>query len=263
MLRNSFTKWLWDARRSVLGWALAIAVVGGGYAAFWPTVDTPELSAALASYPEALLEAINYSDIASPAGYVNSTVGLVVAALMVVYGVAGGTRTVAGDEEAGTLDLVLAHPLSRARLALERFASFLVSVGIISLALFLAMLALKGPARLEGISVGQFAALHLHLVLFGALFGSLAFAVGAATGRKAPALAVGAGAAVLGFIANGIISQVQGLEWVKGFSPFNWLNGNNPLRNGVDGADALLMLGLTVVLVGAGTWAFGRRDVAV
>lgn len=264
MLRNPFTKWLWDSRRSILGWTLAIVLVGAGYAAFWPSVDNPELQKAMEAYPQALMEAINYTDITTAAGYLNATVfGLLAAALLVVYGLAAGTRTIAGDEDAGTLDLILAHPVSRVRLALQRFAGFLVSVVVIAFFLWLAMLALIVPARLEGISVMHFAAMHVHLVLFGSLFGALAFAVGAATGRKNLAIAVGAAIAVLGWIANGVVSQVEGLAWVKGLSPFNWLNGGNPLSNGVQVDDVLLMAGLALVLVAVGTWFFDRRDVAV
>lgn len=263
MLRSVFTKWLWDARRSLLGWTLAIVLVGGGYAAFWPTIDTPEIQDALESYPKGLLEALNYDDISTPAGYLTASVyGLVVAVLMVVYAVSAGTRTIAGDEEAGTLDLIAAHPVSRAGLALQRFASFLVSVVIIAAAFWLGMLALIVPAQLEDISIARFAAMHVHLVLFVAFFGALSYAVGAATGRKALAIGVGSAAAVLGYFANGIIPLVDGLEWVENLSPFHWFTGGDPLRNGIQAADCLLMLGLVTILVGWGTWAFGRRDIA-
>jgi len=169
----------------------------------------------------------------------------------------------AGDEEVGTLDLILAHPVSRTRLALQRFAAFLVSIVLIGVVLGVVLLALAGPAQLEGIGLGDFAAMHLHLTLFAGLFGSLAYAVGAATGRRGLAIGTGAGIAVFGFAANGILPQVEGLEWIKGYSPFNWLNGGAPLRNGVQTGNVLIMAGLTVVLVAVGTWAFNRRDVAV
>ena len=263
MLRNAFTKWLWDARRSVLGWAGAVAFVGGGYAAFWPIIDSPALRDALASYPKALLEAINYTDITTPAGYLNATVyGLLAGVLVVVYSVAAGTRIVAGDEEAGTLDLILAHPISRTRLALSRFASYLASIVAIVAALWVAILIVSVPAGLEGIPAGGYAAMHIHLVLFAAFFGALSYAVGAASGRRAWALAAGSAAGVLGYVANGIIPQVEGLEWVRNLSPFHWLNGGEPLQNGIRAGDALLMLGLVVVLVAAGTLAFERRDIA-
>ncbi|MFQ5966552.1 MAG: ABC transporter permease subunit [Acidimicrobiia bacterium] len=264
MLGSVFGKWLWDGRRSLLGWSLAIVLVGGFYAAFWPTVDSPELQAALESYPQALLEAINYTDISTAAGYLNASVyGLIVAVLLLIYAISAGTRTISGDEVAGRLDLILAHPVSRSSVALQRFASFLFSVVIILFALWLAMLALVGPARLDGISVGQFGAMHLHLVLFGALFGAVAYAVGGATGRKSLAIAVATGVAVLGYAANGVIPQVEGMEWVRNLSPFHWLNADNPLQTGVHIGHGFLMLGLTAVLVGLGTWIFNHRDIAV
>ena len=68
MLRNVFTKALWDARRSLLAWAVAIAAVAAMYAAFWPTVNTPEMQQAMRNYPQGVLEAFNYNDLTSPAG---------------------------------------------------------------------------------------------------------------------------------------------------------------------------------------------------
>jgi ABC-2 type transport system permease protein len=264
MLGNSFTKWLWDNRRSSVVWGLAIAGVGGMYAAFWPTMSNPGMLEFLHGYPDELLEAINYTDISTAAGYLNATVyGLVVALLLVVYGVSAGTKAIAGDEEAGTLDLVLSHPLSRVELALQRFAAFLVSVAAISVALLAVLLLISGPAELEGITLASYLAMHLHLFLFGALFGAAAFAVGAATGRKGLAVGIGAGLAVFGFAANGVIPQIEGMEWIEDYSPFNWLNGGSPLQNGVQGGDALIMTGLVVVLVVVGVWAFTHRDVAV
>ena len=264
MLRNPFGKWLWDNRRSLSGWLAAIAGVGGTYAAFWPTIDNPQMREAIANYPSALLEAINYTDISTAAGYLNATVfGLVVALLIVVYSVSAGTRTIAGDEEAGTLDLVLAHPVSRRRLALQRFAAFLVSVVIIAATLLVVLLALVRPARLEGISFAGFVAVHVHLVMFASLFGAVAFGVGAASGRRSLAIGAGAAVAVFGFAANGILPQVEGLEWIESFSPFHWLNGGSPLNNGIQIGDVLLMAGLVVVLTAIGIFAFQRRDVAV
>jgi ABC-2 type transport system permease protein len=264
MLRDPFTKWLWDGRRSLLGWIVAIVVVGGLYAAFWPTIDDPALQAALESYPEAMLEALNYTDLATTAGYLTATVyGLVVAVLMIVFAIGAGSRMIAGDEEAGILDLILAHPVSRYRLALLRFGAFLAAVGVMVAALWLAMIALTGPARFEGITAAGFAAMHLHLWLFTGLFGAVAFAVGAATGRKTLAIAIGATFAVWGFLANGVLPQVEGLEWTRNLSPFDWLIGETPLANGVRIGAVLTMAGLVLLLVGAGTWRFGRRDVAV
>jgi beta-exotoxin I transport system permease protein len=262
-MRNLLTKWLWDARRSIAGWTLAIVLAGAGYAAFWPTINNPQLQSFIENYPEAILKAINYTDIATAAGYLNATVyGLVVAVLMLVYAIGAGTRIIAGDEEAGTLDLILAHPVSRTSLALQRFAAFVVSVVLIVGIFWLVMLVISGPAQLTGVRVAHLGAMHLHLASFAILFGALTFAVGAATGRRALALAVGAAAGVLAYAASGIIPQVRGLAWVQDYSPFFWLNGSHPLDNGLQMGHVGLMLGLACVLVALGTAAFQHRDVA-
>ncbi|MFZ0493709.1 MAG: ABC transporter permease subunit [Acidimicrobiia bacterium] len=262
MLRSPFGKWLRDWRRSIIGWTLAIAAVGGMYAAFWPTFDKPEIKDLIAVYPQAIMEALNFTDIQNAAAYLTATVfGLVVGTLIAVYAVAAGTRTIAGDEEAGTLELILAHPVSRARLALRRFSAFLASATLIVAGLLLVLLAETGLVHLDGISLGQFAAMHVHLLLFAAFYGAVGFAVGAATGRRAAGLGAGAAVIVFGFVANGLLPQIRGFEWTRTLSPYHWLVDGRPLANGLQIGHVMLMAGLTIVLVAAGTWFFDRRDV--
>ncbi|MDM4720179.1 ABC transporter permease subunit [Micromonospora sp. WMMA1363] len=264
LLRDPFGKTLHDARRSLLVWAVAVVAVGSMYASFWPTMQTPEMAKALEAYPEGLLEAFNYRDLTSAAGYLGSAVyGLLVPLLVTVFAITAGSRVVAGDEEAGTLDLVLAHPVGRARLALLRFAAAAVGVVGVTVLLGLALVGLRGPARLASISVGGFAAMTLHLALFGLAFTALAFAVGAATGRRATALGAGAGVAVLGYLANSVFPQVEGLGWAREASPYHWYLGGSPLVDGVQPLGALLLLASTAALVATGTAAFTRRDLAV
>jgi ABC-2 type transport system permease protein len=125
------------------------------------------------------------------------------------------------------------------------------------------MLAIAGPAQLGSISPAQFAAATVQLALFGACMGAVAFAVGAATGRKGLAIAVGAGVAVLGYLANGVFPQLKGLEWTRTVSPWHWNIGGEPLKHGLQVGDSLLLLGTTALLVALGTLLFTRRDVAV
>ena len=134
---------------------------------------------------------------------------------------------------------------------------------LVGVVLWLAMLAIAGPAELEGITAAELAAATTQLVLFGACLGALAFAVGAATGRKALALGISAGVAVLAYLASGFFPQVEGLEWTRQVSPWHWYLGGEPLKNGLQAVDSLLLLAVTLGLVAAGTLLFNRRDVAV
>ncbi|MGY1694748.1 ABC transporter permease subunit [Geodermatophilus sp. SYSU D00814] len=257
-----FGKAVWDARRSLAGWTVAIAVVGVVYAAFWPTISTPEVQEAVAAYPRALLEAFNVDELTSPEGYLGSSVyGMLLPLLVAVAMTAWGTRIVGTDEEAGTLDLVLAHPVSRRQLALQRIAAVLVGAVVVAVGLWLAMLALSGAVDLSGISAAELAAMDLHLALFGGFCAALAFAVGAATGRRTVTLSVSAGVVVLAYLANSVLPQVDALSWTRDLSPFHWYLGGDPLAHGVQPGGALALLAATAVLVGVGAAVFTRRDI--
>ncbi len=263
LLRNVFTKSIWDARRSLPGWAVAIVAVAVMYAAFWPTVRSPDMAKALAAYPQDLLEAFNYTELTTAQGYLGSAVyGLLVPLLTAIFMIATGVRSVAGEENAGTLDLVLAHPVSRRTLALQRFAGALAGMAVVAAALFVTLTALRVPMQLDEISVGGLLAMNVHLALFGACFGALAFAIGAATGSKATALGATAGIAVVAYLANSVFPQVESLGWTRNLSPFHWYLGGEPLTNGVQAGGALALVAVTAVLVAAGTVLFDRRDIA-
>jgi ABC-2 type transport system permease protein len=259
--RNVFAKSLWDARRSLPGWTLAIVGVALMYSAFWPSVNSPAMADALAAYPKGVLDALNAGDLTTPAGYLGGSVyGLLVPLLVAVFMIAAGTRGVAGDEDAGTIDLILAHPVSRTRLALQRLGGALTALGVIAVVLFVAMVALRGPFQLAEVPVSGLLAVNLQLALFGAVFGTLAFAIGAATGSRSLALGASAAVAVLAYLANSVFSQVAALTWTRSVSPFHWYLGGEPLVNGVRWGGVAALLATTVVLAAAGTVLFVRRD---
>lgn len=261
LLHDVYTKALWDARRSLPGWTVAIAAVALLYAAFWPTVNSPEMAGALAAYPDDVMAAFNAGDLATAGGYLSGAVyGLLVPLLVAVYMIAAGARGIAGDEEAGTLDLVLAHPVSRRRLALQRLGAALTGMVVVAAVLFALMVALRTPFQLDSVPVGGFLAMNVQLALFGAVFATLAFAVGAATGSRSLALGVSAGTALLAYLANSVFPQVDALTWTRTVSPFHWYLGGDPLSNGLQWPGAAALAGTAIVLAVAGTHLFTRRD---
>jgi ABC-2 type transport system permease protein len=264
MLRTVYTKAIWDNRRGWLGWAAAITAVAAMYASMWPTIDTPEVLDALDAYPEAMLEALNMQDLTRPEGYLGSSVfGLLVPFLVAIFAIAAGTKALATDEETGTLELVMAHPVSRTTLVLQRFGSVITALAVTTLAIFAAVAALRGPAQFSEVSIGHIAAISLQLLLFGLFFAALAFAVGAFTGRKLLAIGVAAAVVVVGYLANAFLPQAQGLEWTRNVSPFHWYLGGDPLINGVQWAGVGLLAGGTAIVLALGTLRFQRRDLGV
>ena len=133
MLRNVFSKTLWDQRRQLLSWAIGITAVGVGYAAFYPAINSPAYVDMLESFPPGVLDAMGFADIGSPAGYLGSTTfGLLGPTLVIVMAAALGGSAIAGDEESGRLDLTLAHPVGRIAVVVQRFAALVLGMLIVS-----------------------------------------------------------------------------------------------------------------------------------
>ena len=248
----------------IIGWSIGIAAVGVFYAAFYPSMANPDMAAAMEAFPEGMLDALGFADITSPAGYLaGTTYGLLGPVLMIIFASTLGARAIAGEEEAGRLDVLLAHPIDRWSVVVQRAAALLVALAVAGIALFLVMTAAAGPAQFDEIGVANLGAATVQLVLLGAFFGALALSVGAVTGRRGLALAAVAIVGIATYFANTLGPSVEAIAWSRDASPFHYYSGGQPLVNGWQLADGLILLVATVGLVALGVVGFRRRDVAV
>ena len=258
MLRNVFTKSLWDNRRSLLGWIVAGTLLAIIYGGFYPQM-TPQ---SVDSVPEGLRDAFNFSDMSSAAGYLASApFGILVPLLVLFYGVATGARAIAGDEENGLLELVLAHPVSRTALLLQRFAALCAGAVAMAALIFLGMLAIRTSAELETVSAGQFAAQSTAVALLAIFFGAVALGIGAAGGRHGLVFAGTATVGVLSYMLNAFAPQM-GAEWLQKISPFYYYIGGEPLKNGFQWGHLAVLAIATALVMGASVWRFNNRDLS-
>jgi ABC-2 type transport system permease protein len=259
-----FWKSVRDNRRGWIGWTLALTAVAAMYSAFYPSINNPAMAKALDSFPQSMKEAFHMQDYTKPENYFAVSVfGLLVPILVAVFAIAAGVKAIAGDEEAGTLDLVQAHPVSRLSLALQRFLAITAALLVIAGVMCAAVIALRGPGQFTALSPGRILAICVQLALFGLFFAGLAYSVGAWTGRRIYAIAAGAVVAVLGYLADSFFTQIDALKWMEKFSPFDWYLGGEPLQHGVQWGHAGLLLGLCALFVALGTLRYTRRDLAV
>ncbi|MFG3703157.1 ABC transporter permease subunit [Micromonospora sp. NPDC047670] len=254
--RSMWTKTLYDNRRIFTVWSLTTGLLAMAYASFYPQITAESA----ANVPEAM-RGFGFADTVTAAGYLQGAVfGLLVPLLITFYGSATGARMTSADEESGYLDLLLAHPLGRWRLLLQRFAALTVGAVGIAVVVLLAVLAVRSSARLDSVSVAGFTAQAVNLALLGLFFGALATAIGAATGKsRATVFGITGGVGVLSYALNGFAPQI-GVEWLRYLTPFHYYIGGEPLRNGFQGVDVTVLIAATAVLLVAGAWRFERRD---
>ena len=261
MLTNVFTKTLRDQRRSLLGWSIGIAALILVEGALWPSVrDMPNLDEFLANYPDALKEAFNLGAMTTGTGFLNAELyTLVLPILFLVFGISRGAKLVAGEEEAGTLEVVLVTPLSTTRLLLEKAAGLLVGLCVLG-GVAGASTLLASAIFSMGVSTSSVAAGSLSMVLLGLEYGFLALAVGAMTGRRSLAVGLPSVAAVGAYVLYVGGLMVDSLSAWLPWSPFHQALAEGPLAAGLPPRFVWMVLG-AVVVVAVAAPVFAHRDI--
>jgi len=201
-------------------------------------------------------------DLTSPAGFFHAELFSWVPLLLITVAIIGATGTLAGEEGAGTLEPLLALPVTRTRLLLEKCAG-------LTLALLLSALAML-PGFLVGLlfvdldlGVGRMVLAALNMVPLAFLFLTLSLWAAAALPSRGAAAAVSIGAVVVTYFLNMLGATITVLEIPRKLSPFYWSDASRILVHGFqDWARLGGMLGCAGLFLGLALWAFERRDIA-
>jgi ABC-2 type transport system permease protein len=255
-----------DRRWSTLWWALGFVGLTLFTVALYPSIkDQPSFDELLADLPDTFQSVIGYDTavpLRSPAGYLQARLFSTLAPLLaVVFGIGTGARAIGGSEEAGTLELLLANPVTRSRVLLERYlATFGLLAGLVGV-FGLALLVLGPPFEaLEGVPTSNVIAACAAVFALGLLHGSLAFTIGAVAGRRGIAVALATAVAVAGYLVETVLAAAGYLGAVRQLSPWHWYLDRNLLAEGAAPAAVMLPLAIAALLVGVAWVVFRRRD---
>ena len=259
-----FRRAIIESWRSTLGWTLGVAAALLLYLPLFPSIGGAgsQMGQLIATLPPQLVNALGYNDITSGAGYTESTFfGLLGFAMIIIAATSWSTAALAGDEENGTLELTLAHAVSRQQLVLERTLAIAVRLAWFALFSALVVLALDSSAQLD-LTVPNVVAVSAAYLGLGLISATLGLAVGALTGRRIYATAAAAGIAVVGYALNAIGNQSPDLDALRTVSPYGWAFHHTPLAGGADWGGLALLYGFSLLFVGVAVVALRRRDIA-
>lgn len=264
MLHSVALKTLRDYRRSLVWWALGVVGFIALYAAIYPTVqDLPDVQELFDSYPEALRAFFGGSeplDLSTPEGYLRTEAfSFLLPLIFLIFGIGAGAGAIAGEEDRGTMELLLGTPLSRRRLVLEKVAALAGAIAVLGAILWVSLWLGALAAGME-ISAGRLGAATVSVVLLALVYTMLAILVGALTGSRGLAIALSAGLALAAYVLDSLATLVEELETVQPLSPFYLYREGEPLSNGLDPVHALVLAGLALALALLAVPAFERRD---
>ena len=265
MLNSVLLKTLRDQRRTFLWWSAGLSAVNALIIILYPSVeDVPELDAIMESMPEALARLFmgDVVNLTSPEGYLNSQLFILVLPLLfLVFTIGRGSGAIAGEEERGTLDLLLSLPVRRSQVVLEKFVAMVaatMALGFVSW-LSMAAAALAVGMEIDFVRLGE---VTLSCTLLGLAFGAMALALGCAKGSRGLCLGVTSALAIAAYFLNALAPIAESLEPAQKLSPFYLYIGADPLTSGLNFVHAGVLTGLTTGFLAIGVVLFGRRDLA-
>jgi ABC-2 type transport system permease protein len=199
---------------------------------------------------------------ATPEGFLNLQPFSILAPLLfMIFAIAKGSDATAGEEERGTLDLLLANPLKRWQVIMEKFLAQALALFILGVAFWTGMAA---GTRLFSIFISwrRLAEVIFSCFLLGLIFLSLSLAIGCLTGNKKLSIGISSGFAVITYLINAYAPMVEPLRPYRVLSPLYYYNGNTVLINGLNSSHALVMAGLVIAFLLASLFFFNRRNLA-
>jgi len=272
-LRSVYAKTVKDSRRA----ALVVGLVAGGFmfGTGAPYGSAPEFStidlrhqfiAGLTALPLALRgllgEPINVETLG---GFLSWRIGNTLVGIFGLWSVLALSGTLAAEATRGSLDLVVAGPSRRARIALEKVAGHVTAVAFaMTLAALVTWWVGSAFALLPGDEIPLAAALSQFL-LYGLLMvaaGSVSFATAMAVGR---ARAIGLGLAVMfgSYLIESYATMSPFVAALRPLSWYSWTVGHRPMAGPTDWPSVALLACATVVLLGVGIASFARRDIGI
>ena len=184
-------------------------------------------------------------------------------ALVAVFAIGHPIAALAGERQRGTLEVLLARPISRRRVygtALAATWVFVITALAANLGGVVAGATLFDVA--DELRLDRLLVVWANAVLLFTTLGALALAASASFDRVVPALGT-----VLAFTIASYAVELLGALWpdMAGWRPWSFFHYFQPaeiMAGDASPGDAVVLAGITAAAVAYGLWVFPRRDLA-
>ncbi len=257
-----FRRALHDARMGILGWGLMFAFLGfvvismfpqieGMLEAFGPLLDNPVIKPLVG----------NIEEFTTLEGFLGVKLFSMLPLFLAVYVVMFALGIVAGEEERGTLDILLSTPASRPQVVLEKYAAMIVAlVGMLALMLVGMML---GAATLPDfpLTPAQLVTALVNTLPVTLFMASLTLLLSTVLRSRNTAGAIAAGV-IFGSYFMTTLAEMAGdaVEQVKYLSFYQYYNGGTIFIHGITWPGFMGLLLGAAALLAAAVFFFQRRD---
>lgn len=260
MFKNIFIKSIYIKRWGLMTWCIGLIAVVVFTMIFYPTLSK-SFSQALTNVPDSLKSFVGDANAYKTIeGYTDVQIYSQYVFMTFIYGIVLFTGFIAGEENEGTLQTLLAQPVKRSRVYLEEFFAGVFLLLVICISITVGVII--GAALVhENINFGHLLISTLALWLITVVFSVLGFVIGAITGKRGLAGGLAGGLAFLGLLISSLADSVKALKVADKFSPFHYFNKPGILQFGPNWTHLFILLMISILLAAIGYFYFIKRDI--
>lgn len=263
--RGIFLKTYFDYLKPLLFWSIGLFLMVQMYLSFYPSLaDNPELLQSLNAMPDAFKELVgSFSEFGTPEGYAQAEFfSITLPLLLSIVGISLGSGLINKEETSGTIELLLARPVSRGRILAEKALAMLMillkMVAVLAISFAVGMAIIDFPLHF-----GYLLAALLAVYLVAAVFGMAALAMTTIWASRGLAISVVSLLYFLSYVVSSFAGSIEFFDAIKQFSIFNYYQTEEMLKTGPVWADFVVPVVAVAVLFGIAWFAFRKRDLDV
>lgn len=261
---NLFKHELLSRWRATIGWGIGLSLFSALYIGVYPSFANE-----MAAFANVEFYKLLGMDLASFAGYIASIVVQILPIILGVNVIMLATGTLAGEEDSGTLELVVAMPLYRWQIVAMKTAALLIVILLIMLifgagsALVLAVVTATTDVAIDTTPMQLYGALLGAYPLMVAIFGISLF-LGTFMPSRRSAMALMILIYIASYVANSAGGLVESLNWLKTISLFSYVNTTaSVFTDGHDVGRVFVLLVVGAAFFGLALWSFEGRNITV
>ncbi len=249
-------------RNAIIGWGIGLALLPIMYISIYPQYAEPmEAFQDMEIYEAMGMSFGNFDE------WVASVLIAMLPIILAIYAVVDATGTLAGEEDNGRLELMVALPTPRWQIVSVKaiahgIALFIILLieGIVAAVVFLAI-----ENQLETTMAATdliWSLLYTWPLVMA--FGMISLFLGTFCPRRRIAAMIATVTVLASYFGNSLSSQVSSLESLRPLFPFYYLDATGSLfETGPQASDVLVLLGLALVALGLAVFFFQRRNITV
>jgi ABC-2 type transport system permease protein len=183
--------------------------------------------------------------------------------LVSIFAIGFTTAAVAGERQRGTLEVVLARPLSRRTIYVTLLVAVMLFIGIVLAAAIAGTLLGTAAAGLLGeLPAERLPLLWLNGLLLWGAFATIGLAASVSFDRLGPAIGITVAIVVVAYFLEILGSLWPDAQGLQQYSPFHYLAAREVLAGTVNLAGFAILGAVAAIAIGWALVEFPRRDLA-